>query len=43
MMQLFHELHDAGNTIVLITHDEKVAAEADRKIRIMDGRVEGDD
>lgn len=40
IMSLFHELHARGNTIVLITHDEKVADQADRKIRILDGRVQ---
>ena len=39
IMQLFHELHDRGNTIVLITHDESVAAQADRSIRMKDGHA----
>ena len=39
IMMLFHELHDQGNTIVLITHDEKIAKQADRMIRILDGKV----
>lgn len=39
IMCLFHELHAQGNTIVLITHDESVAAQAERKIRILDGKV----
>ncbi len=39
IMLLFHELHDQGNTIVLITHDEKIAKQADRMIRILDGKV----
>lgn len=39
IMQLFHELHDCGNTIILITHDESVAAQADRSIRMKDGRA----
>lgn len=39
IMTLFHELHEAGNTIVLITHDNGVADEADRKIHIRDGKV----
>ncbi|NMD38802.1 MAG: ABC transporter ATP-binding protein [Christensenellaceae bacterium] len=40
IMHLFHELHEAGNTIVLITHSEKIAQQAERRIRIMDGHVE---
>lgn len=39
IMRLFHELHAQGNTIVLITHDESVADQAERKIRILDGKV----
>lgn len=40
IMKLFCELNEAGNTIVLITHSEKVAAQAQRRIRIMDGHLE---
>ncbi|MEY8427753.1 ABC transporter ATP-binding protein [Lachnospiraceae bacterium 46-15] len=40
IMELFHELHERGNTLVLITHDEKVAQQACRRIRIFDGHVE---
>lgn len=40
IMVLFHELHAQGNTIVVITHDEGVANQAERKIRIKDGRVQ---
>ena len=39
IIALFHELHRAGNTIVLITHNEEIAKLAQRRIRIMDGRV----
>lgn len=39
IMDIFHELHDNGNTIVLITHDEGVARQASRSIRILDGQV----
>ena len=39
VMQLFHELHAAGNTIVLITHDAKIAAQTPRSIHIHDGKV----
>ncbi len=37
IMSLFHELHEQGNTIVLITHDESVASQAERSIRMKDG------
>jgi putative ABC transport system ATP-binding protein len=40
IMRLFSELHEAGNTIVLITHDERIANLAQRSVHIMDGRVE---
>ena len=39
IMDIFHELHDQGNTIVLITHDPEVAAQAERQVYIMDGKV----
>ena len=39
IMPLFHELHRAGDTIVLITHNEEIAKQAQRRIRIMDGKV----
>ena len=39
IIALFHELHQAGDTIVLITHNEEIAKLAERRIRIMDGHV----
>lgn len=39
IMDLFHELHAQGNTIVLITHDSSVARQAKRSIHMLDGRV----
>ena len=39
ILALFHELHRAGDTIVLITHNEEIARRTERRIRIMDGRV----
>ncbi|MBR0426282.1 MAG: ABC transporter ATP-binding protein [Clostridia bacterium] len=39
IMEIFHDLHHAGNTIVLITHDPSVAKQADRAIHILDGKV----
>ncbi|MGE3774420.1 MAG: ABC transporter permease, partial [Gammaproteobacteria bacterium] len=42
VMALLKELHAAGRTIILITHDEALAREADRVIRISDGRIVDD-
>ena len=39
IMDMFHELHAQGNTIVLITHDNDVAKQAQRAIHILDGRI----
>ncbi len=39
IISLFHELHEAGNTIVLITHSEEIANQTERRIRIIDGGV----
>jgi putative ABC transport system ATP-binding protein len=39
VLALLHELHAAGRTIVLITHDADVAAAAERQIHLRDGRV----
>jgi len=39
IMELFQKLNEAGNTIVMITHDEKVALRAKRVIRIVDGEI----
>ena len=39
IMDIFHELHEQGNTIVLITHDNDVAKQASRVIHIRDGRL----
>lgn len=42
VMALLHELADAGHTIILITHDQGVAAQARRVIEIHDGRITAD-
>ena len=39
VLQTFAELHGAGHTIVLVTHDSNVAARAERVIQMSDGRV----
>ncbi len=39
IMAMLHELHEAGNTIMLITHDDKISLEAERRLAIYDGRI----
>ena len=39
VMQFLQELHREGNTIVLITHDNSIAAQAQRVVRITDGKI----
>ena len=39
IMQMFQELHEQGNTIVLITHDNDVARQARRIVHILDGQL----
>ena len=39
IMMLLHNLDEEGNTIVLITHDNKVAMEAPRQVQISDGKI----
>lgn len=39
VMKMLHELHEEGKTIVLITHDDGVAKQADRIVRIADGEI----
>ena len=42
VMQLFHNLHKQGQTIILITHENEIAAKAQRTIFIKDGLIESD-
>ena len=39
IIDIFHDLHKQGNTIVLITHDNDVARQAERSIHILDGQI----
>ena len=43
MLELFRRLHAGGQTILLVTHDDDVAAAGDRIVRMRDGRVVADD
>jgi putative ABC transport system ATP-binding protein len=43
IMGLFQELHDSGQTIVLVTHEQDIAAHARRQIHLLDGRVSRDE
>jgi len=42
IMNLFDELHANGNTIIVVTHEDFIAAHAKRVIRLRDGRIESD-
>jgi len=42
VMKILHELHEEGRTIILITHDNEIANEAQRVIRIQDGQIVSD-
>ena len=39
---MFDELHSAGQTIILVTHEDNIAAHANRTIRLRDGGIESD-
>ncbi len=42
IMGLFDEIHKAGNTVIMVTHEEDIAAHAQRIIRLRDGVIESD-
>ena len=39
IMEILHDLHEQGNTVVLITHDNDIARQAKRSLHILDGQV----
>jgi putative ABC transport system ATP-binding protein len=43
IMQLFEDLYDRGNTIIMVTHEEDVAQHARRIVRLRDGLIESDE
>jgi putative ABC transport system ATP-binding protein len=42
IMEIFGKIHDAGNTVILVTHEEDIAHYAHRIIRLRDGAIESD-
>ena len=42
ILEILKELHRSGRTVIIITHDEEIASQAHRVIRILDGRIEED-
>jgi putative ABC transport system ATP-binding protein len=42
IMHLFSEIHQLGNTLIVVTHEEDIAKHAHRIIRLKDGEVESD-
>lgn len=42
IMEIFEQLHEAGNTIILITHEEYIANHSNRTVRLLDGMVQSD-
>ena len=43
MMGVFQELHDRGNTIIVVTHEQSIAEHANRIVHLFDGEVENDE
>jgi putative ABC transport system ATP-binding protein len=43
IMDLFAELHDKGNTIIMVTHEEDIAEYSHRIVRLRDGLIETDE
>ena len=43
IMEILEDVHDAGNTIVLVTHEEYIAEHTNRIIRLRDGKIERDE
>lgn len=43
IMEIFETLHDQGNTIILVTHEEYIAEHTNRIVRLRDGKIERDE
>ncbi len=42
ILKIFHELNNRGETIVIVTHDPRIADECQREVQIVDGRIQDD-
>ena len=42
IMSLFDEIHKAGHTVILVTHDENIGEHADRIVKLLDGKIASD-
>jgi putative ABC transport system ATP-binding protein len=42
ILHIFHEMHGRGETIVIVTHDPRIAEQCERLVQIVDGRIEDD-
>jgi putative ABC transport system ATP-binding protein len=42
ILELFDQLHAAGNTLIVVTHEPQIAARCPRAIRLSDGRIVND-
>lgn len=43
VLQIFHDMHARGETIVIVTHDPRIAEQCERVVRIVDGQIESDE
>jgi putative ABC transport system ATP-binding protein len=43
ILEIFHEMHGRGETIVIVTHDPRIAEQCQRIVRIVDGQIEADE
>lgn len=43
IMEIFEELHEQGNSIILVTHEEYIAEHTNRIVRLRDGKIERDE
>jgi ABC-type lipoprotein export system ATPase subunit len=43
VIRLFREQHEAGKTVILVTHERRLANVASRRVRMLDGRIQAGD